>query len=538
MKGSPQITSPYAPDIAQVRGWLERMIVALRFVEIVTAILALIARMRDVNTELTKQLVHMRRGRPRSETLDRLARQLVLPLTGVLERAAAKESAEPNTRAKRARRRSGRAALPAHLERVQVVNAVPEGERTCPLCGSEMTTIGHSKCEILEIIPARVIVIERLDERVACPNDDAIVSAKTPPAIVQRGKLGDTLIVEALCDKYIEHQPIERQCVRWRRAGIDIAPQTMGRGVAAAIDLLKPVARLIADQTRAPGLLATDATGIPVLDPEAPEGIRNGAMWCWTNARWVTFFYSPSGNSDSVRRFLGQDLARTVQCDGTSVTSFLERTGGKRPGCWSHGRRGLVEAARLGDRTALEGVLKIAPLFAIERESTRAGDTAEVRRARREERSRPVLDELRVWLDEQRGMAPPKTPLGRALGYLHRQWHRLVLFLEDGNIELTNNRRERELRRLVLGRRNWLFTWLDLGAERTADILSVVGTCIAHDVNPRAYLHLVAKLIVHGWPQSKLRDLLPDRMLSTHPELFVGDRSALPATADTHALGV
>jgi hypothetical protein len=143
-----------------------------------------------------------------------------------------------------------------------------------------------------------------------------------------------------------------------------------------------------------------------------------------------------------------------------------------------------------------------------------------------------------VWLDEQRGMAPPKTPLGRALGYLHRQWHRLVLFLEDGNIELTNNRRERELRRLVLGRRNWLFTWLDLGAERTADILSVVGTCIAHDVNPRAYLHLVAKLIVHGWPQSKLRDLLPDRMLSTHPELFVGDRSALPATADTHALGV
>jgi len=125
---------------------------------------------------------------------------------------------------------------------------------------------------------------------------------------------------------------------------------------------------------------------------------------------------------------------------------------------------------------------------------------------------------------------PPKTPLGRALGYLHRQWRRLVLFLEDGNIELTNNRRERELRRLILGRKNWLFTWLDLGGERTAAILTIVATCIAHDVNPRAYLHLVTRLIVRGWPQKKLRELLPDRILGTHPELYVGERGpALPA---------
>jgi hypothetical protein len=113
--------------------------------------------------------------------------------------------------------------------------------------------------------------------------------------------------------------------------------------------------------------------------------------------------------------------------------------------------------------------------------------------------------------------------LGKGLGYLHRQWHRLVLFVQDGNIELTNNRRERELRRLVLGRRNWLFTWLDLGGERTAHILTIVGTCIAHGVNPRAYLHLVIKLVVQGWPQAKLRELLPDQMLASHPELSVGD---------------
>jgi transposase len=533
MTAPPPITSPYAPDLGQVRAWMEKMIKALRFFDLVVAVLALIGKMRDTNTELVKQLAQLRRARPRSETLERLQRQLALALGDVIVVTVPKGDegdgdGAPGKRRRRGRH-PGRGALPANLARVQVVNAVPDDQRRCPLCGSEMTTIGHSKCEKLDVVPARVVVVERLDERVACPKDDTIVSAPTPSAIVEGGKLGDTLIIEAVCDKYIEHQPIERQCTRWERAGIDIAPQTLGRGVAAAIDLLRPVAKLIEEQTRAPGLLGTDATGIPVLDPTVTEGIRSGAMWCWTNARWVTFFYAPSADSDSVRRFLGEDLARTVQCDGTNVTSFLERAGGKRPGCWSHGRRRLVEAARSGDALALEGVRIIARLFAIERASTIAGDTAEQRCARRKKESRPVLDVLRAWLDDKRAIIPPRTPLGLGLGYLHRQWHRLLLFLDDGNIELTNNRRERELRRLVLGRRNWLFTWLDLGGARTAHILSIIGTCIAHDVSPRAYLHLVTKLIVHGWPHARLRDLLPDRMLAMHPELYIGDRDAIPA---------
>jgi hypothetical protein len=296
------------------------------------------------------------------------------------------------------------------------------------------------------------------------------------------------------------------------------------------------VASHIAEQTRAPGLLGTDATGLPVLDPKTADGIRNGSMWCWTNARWVTFFYSAKGDSECVKRFLGEDLARTVQCDGTSVTSFLERTGGKRPGCWAHARRRLVQAARSGDRIALEGVRIIARLFGVEREATCSGDTAEQRHIRRERDARPILDELRTWIDAKSAVTPPKTPLGQGLGYLGRQWKRLLLFLDDGNIEATNNRRERELRRLVLGRKNWLFTWLDEGAERTGVILSIVATCIAHDINPRAYLHRVLHGIVHGWPQSKLRDLLPDRMLAAHPELFVGDPDALPIPTVTPAL--
>ena len=161
----------------------------------------------------------------------------------------------------------------------------------------------------------------------------------------------------------------------------------------------------------------------------------------------------------------------------------------------------------------------IRRLFAVDRLSTRRGETPALRKKRRLRDSAPVLRRLRAWITEQRSVIPPKTPLGRALGYLHRQWERLSLFLTDGRIELTNNRVERELRRLVCGRKNWLFTSHDIGGERTAAILTVLGTCIAQRVNPRAYLQLVTKLLIEGSAPSETDELLPDRLVVRYPEL-------------------
>jgi transposase len=519
----PAITSPTAPDLEQVRAWLWEKILALRVLDVIAAVITLIARMRDLNLELAMKIAHLKRRRPPSETLVRLERQLMLPCF---------DAPPKKKRGPRSTDRSnhpGRNEMPAHLRRVESKNPVPDNKRICPKCGGEMKSVCFSVgCEYLDVIPAEFVVVRRMDETVACPQDDAIVRAEAPPRIVDGGKLGDALLVEAVCDKFIEHLPTERQATSFKRAGVEIAPQTLGRGMTRAIDLLQPIAEAIADRTREPGILGTDATSIPILDPEVANGIRTGAIWCWTNARWVSFFYSASGDSKSVREFLRGDIARTVQCDGTSVTSFIEREGGKRPGCWSHGRRGFVEAARAGDLIALETVRRIAPIFAVERTSMLSGDTAEDRRKRRDEYTRPVLDDLHAWVEDNLGAIAPKTPLGRAFGYLQRQWKRLTLFLDDGNIEATNNRRERELRPYVLGRKNWLFTWEDDGGERVANILSIIATAISHEVNPRAYLHLVVRRILDGWPQAKLRELLPDRMLVAHPELFIGEIDDLP----------
>ncbi|MEY4549920.1 MAG: hypothetical protein RL685_6115 [Pseudomonadota bacterium] len=529
----------------ELQYWLQKMVEQLAFARLIAAVVALVTRLRDLNTELTQQLAQLRRARPRSERLRALEGQLVLPWAmsaaargaGSEPPASNAESNEPTSeepegsQPKKGRNGShpGRQTFPSDLERVPLYNGVPGGLRRCPQCGIEMMRMGHTHCEYLDVIPAQVVVVVRTDEAVKCRLDGTIVSAPPPPRIVERGVLGNRLIIEATADKFLdvgatrlpalEHQPIERQCLRYARSGVEIAPQTLGRCVAVHLDVLAPLAEAIHEKTRGAGLLATDATGIPILDPDAPAGIRSGTMWGWTNALWVSFFYSAAGDSDGVRRFLGDgNYARTVQGDGTSLLTFIERAGGKRPGCWSHARRGLVLCARSRDRVALAGVKLIAPLFEIERESKDAGDNAAQRKARRQAKSKPLIASLFAWLDEQRTLAPPTTALGKALGYLHRQRQRLILFLEDGNIPLTNNRRERELRKLVLGRRNWLFTWKDDGGERIANILTIVSTCIAHGINPREYLVVVTEALLS---KRDVVELLPDRIAISHPELCI-----------------
>lgn len=521
-------------DLDDLQAWLEGLVKVSGFAQLIAGVLALVTRLRDLNAELTIQLVKFRRARPRSERLKCLAGQLELqwamsaatdeqsPASGDNKgesdgKGSAAEKKPPKSRKGK---HPGRQTFPDSIERIALLNRVPLPLRACPKCGMAMKTMGHTHCEYLDIVPAKVIVVQRIDEALKCKLDGTIVAAPPLPRIVERGALGNRLIIEATADKYLEHSPLERQCLKLSRMGVSVAPQTLGRCVSAHLDLLAPLAEAIYEKTRGSGLLATDATGIAVLDPTAPEGIRSGTMWGWTNALWVSFFYSAIENSDSVKRFLGEgNYDRMVQSDGTNLLTFIERAGGSRPGCWSHARRGLAMCARSGDKVAFAGVQLIAPLFKVDKDSKDAGDNAAQRLARRQKHSVAVIASIRKWLDEQRAITMPKTPFGKALGYLHRQWKRLVLFLEDGNIALTNNRRERELRKLALGRKNWLFTWDDIGGHRTATILTIVASSISHGLNPREYLVIVTEALLKG--VDDISTLLPDRIAIEHPDLAI-----------------
>lgn len=538
-------TSAFAPDVERLREWMRDKIKALAFLDLVSMVIALVARMRDLNTELHRRLVQLTRARPRSERLRRVEAQLKL-FDEKPSPPVKKSDTEPADKPER-KHGGGRTKKPKDWPRQIVENLVPPELRKCPTCGREMTTVGYQKCEKLELKPAELYIEERRDERVACPHDDAIISAPTPPEIVERGALGTVLITESACDKFLEHLPIERQARRFLHARVNISPRTLGRAVCALLDLVLPVAEAIHGETQASELLATDATGLPVLDPEHPDNIRTGSVWVWigsgrkasaptelraegndvaaglpsppSDGKWISFVYAPDGRAEHAEAFLGEQRGRIVQCDGTSSLNFIERMGGKRPGCWAHARRRFVAAARAGDHLALEAVRLIARLFAIEEDSKQSGEDIATRGYRRAVLAPDVLAEIRAWVDNYRELIPPKTPLGKALGYVHRQWPRLILFLEDGRIALTNNHAERELRRLVLGRKNWLFACKDIGGVRAATMLTILGTCIAQGIRPRQYLHALVKRLLAGWPQSKLRDLLPDRLAIDEPDL-------------------
>jgi hypothetical protein len=195
-------------------------------------------------------------------------------------------------------------------------------------------------------------------------------------------------------------------------------------------------------------------------------------------------------------------------CDGSPTNNCVERAGGERGGCNAHARRGLVAALRGGDIRAAHGIEIYARLFAVEIDAKEAHETLEARFARRREKSALIVDELRVWLEESRAEVEPQSVLGKALGYIERQWDRLTAFLVDPKMELTNNEVERDLRRWVLNRKTWYFVGHELSARRAADALTLLTTCRKMGLDPRRYLRAALAKILAG--EKDLLALLPE----------------------------
>jgi transposase len=176
--------------------------------------------------------------------------------------------------------------------------------------------------------------------------------------------------------------------------------------------------------------------------------------------------------------------------------------------CWAHARRKLVEITRSGSApVAEEGVRRIGELYRIETELR--GLPAETRLAGRQERSSPLIADMRTWLTHHRTRVAGKSPLGEALDYIAKYWDGLCVFLTDGRIEIDNNTVERTIRPIALNRKNALFAGHDAGAEYWATIASLIETCRLNSLDPFAYLSATLTAIVNGHRQSRIEELLP-----------------------------
>ncbi len=176
--------------------------------------------------------------------------------------------------------------------------------------------------------------------------------------------------------------------------------------------------------------------------------------------------------------------------------------------CWAHARRKLVEITRTGSTPiAEEGVKRISELYRIEAELR--GLPADARLAGRQERSAPMIADMRTWLTQHRSRAAGKSPLGGALAHIAKYWDGLCVFLTDGRIEIDNNIVERTIRPIALNRKNALFAGHDVGAENWATIASLIETCKLNSIDPQLYPARTITAIVNGHNQRQIEGLLP-----------------------------
>lgn len=510
-------TSPLAPDLDAVRDFITEMVTRGAVAGLVTAILALLTRMRDLNGELLARIAQKRRAKPPNEQLRRL--QLELPFSfakaspantqdaGV---AGSEKTKLGKDRKPRKPTTHGRTKLPDHLPRISERHQVDPQHRTCPHCNVEAATVSYKATEKLDLVPAHFVV--RVDERevVACQCCHRyLYCVPKQDEVLDRGMLANDLLVESLVDHYRDAVPWERMERNAREHDVPLAATTLARTVGRAIDLFDPIVHHIFLCCVRSKVVALDATSMPVLDREHPVGIHTGALWLLEgDHRYAYFAYAPTGHADHLKELLrGYEIVR-LMCDGSATNNVAHSPGAIRAGCNAHARRKLVQALREGDARSVAGIEIYAGIFHADAKALLAGEDPIARLARRQLESAPLVEKLRVWMETQLPQTEPKSTLGKALRYMQRQWQRITEFLRDALIDLTNNEVERDLRTWVLDRKTWLFCGSDESAKRAAAALTLITTCKKLRVDPKRYLKAALRGLLAG--ERDLTRLLPE----------------------------
>lgn len=390
--------------------------------------------------------------------------------------------------------------LPEGIPEEVVEHGLSEEERLCPACGTEMEPIGKEERLELKFVPAQAILVRHIYYTYACmnckENDIETPILKTPRAaqVLAGSYATPEAIAHIMVQKYVMGAPLYRQEQDWNRSGVQISRQTMSNWVLAAQEAwLKPLYEALHRKLLERQVLHADETTLQVLHEDGKKAQTKSYMWMYRTGGdaehpIVLYEYQPSRGSGHPKAFL-KGFHGYLQVDGYSGYHALEPEI-RLVGCWAHARRKFDEALNAlpeKDRegsAALEGQQYCTKLFAIEREL--AGLTPEERYEQRLKQEKPVLDALSSWVQSK--SAAPKSALGKALYYLKEQWPYLMRYLEDGRLELSNNRGERSIKPFVIGRKNFLFANTPHGAQGSATIYSIVETAKENGLDPFRYL--------------------------------------------------
>jgi len=491
---------------------------------------ALIAHQRLQIEKLTRQLYGQR-----SERSARLIAQMELAFEEIESSATEDEIAAEAAVAKTTnvaaftRKRPARQPFPEHLPRERVV--VP-GPAACQCCGgSRLRKLGEDITETLEIVPRQWKVIQTVREKFTCRDCEKISQAPAPFHAIARGWAGPSLLAMILFEKFGQHQPLNRQAERYAREGVPLSLSTLADQVGSCCAVLAPLIRRLEAHVLSAERLHGDDTTVPVLAKGKTDTGR-----CWVYVRddrpfggqgppAAMFYYSRDRKGEHPQAHLTR-YTGLFQADAFDGYRPLYLPG-RRPGpiieaaCWVHARRPFFAMADIEENArrraagktpivlspiAIEVVHRIDALFDIERPIN--GKSAAERRAVRQESSKPLVEELHAYMQEQRAKLSRGHDLAKAIDYILKRWTAFTLFLDDGRVCLSNNAAERALRGIALGRKSWMFCGSDRGGQRAAAMYSLIVTAKMNDVDPQAWLaDVLARIASH--PAARLDDLLP-----------------------------
>ena len=495
---------------------------------------------------------------------------------GVTASAAPDQAAEDDksSRKKRRRHKHGRRKLPDGLPRKPVHHELCEAERIC-VCGHTRIDIGtESGGEQLDWQPACYFVWQHLIHKYLCPNcagkrvgadpgqaeenavdkvkdgvgkakdvqrpasagvpesaahitvvnaiGPAIISARKPAMPIDKGLPAPGLLAHMIVSKYFDHLPLYRQENISGRQGVKIPRSTSCDWMAACAELLRPLYDLMVASVVQSLWLHTDDTLVKNLDHE-PGTTDKARFWVYHGDRnhpYNVFDFTINRKRDGPEKFLAgfHGYLHADAFTGYDALYLPSPHAGREPikevACNAHARRKFHEAKLSDELHAHQALGYYRALYMLESAATSNNLDDDQRLAMRRDFSVPLLEEFKAWLDNEHDRVLPKSPMAEAFGYALNNWTALIRYTEAGFLSIDNNVAEREMKRIAIGRKNWLFVGSDQGGQTAAVLFSFASTCHRLGVEPWAYLQDVLSRLP-TLPAERLPELLPDRWHAT-----------------------
>ena len=408
-----------------------------------------------------------------------------------------------------------RKKLPKDLPRETVIHDIDDKNCTC--CGNELHQMGDERSEKLEFIPAQVKVIEHVRLKYSCRTCEKtntstkIQIASVPLSPIPKGIATATLLSQIITSKYQYALPLYRQESLFKQYGIELSRKTMANWMMKSATLFEPLYAVLQTILLQQKVIQADETTLKVIKEDKVKSY----MWLYCTG-------SDSPNTSATPNIVLYDYqaGRAGQCAVDYLQGFTgylqvdgyagyEKTAATLVGCWAHARRKFKEAKTAQPKgksgkadMALSMIQKLYRL-----ETSLKDKSAQEKVKQRQTVAKPLLDKLGQWLAQAN--VPPKSALGKAIGYCKNQWHKLNRYTEDGELNIDNNRAERAVKPFVIGRKNWMFSNTANGARASAMLYSIIETAKANGLIPFDYITHCLEVLSGDVDENTIEAMLP-----------------------------